>query len=224
MSGSRWSAVAVVLCLQAALHWLPLSARAAEGDQLPPTVAAVVDYQRVLQEAAASKSIAQQMDVRRQAYQDEIAKEEQRIYAAEREFTEQRAAKLLSEEAVGAKQKELEAEVQAVRELTQKRRQQLEQVSADAVSKVERALFDVLTGIAEERGLNVVLPTSQVLFFSRQIDLTDEVLAKLDATIVGGARDGSSRLTDGGSAVLSPLWPVFPRRTRQPRRGSARGR
>ncbi|MEM7043336.1 MAG: OmpH family outer membrane protein [Pseudomonadota bacterium] len=183
MSGPRWSAVAIVLCLQMALQWLPSPAWAVEGDQLPPTVAAVVDYQRVLQEAAASKSIAEQMDVRRQAYQDEIAKEEQRVYTAEREFAEQRAAKLLSEEAVGAKQKELEAEVQAVRELTQRRRQQLEQVSADAVSKVERALFEVLTGIAEERGLNVVLPTSQVLFFSRQIDLTDEVLAKLDATL-----------------------------------------
>ena len=76
-----------------------------------------------------------------------------------------------------------EAEVQAVRELTQKRRQQLEQVSTEAVSKVERALFEVLTKIAEERGLNVVLPTSQVLFFSRQIDLTDEVLAQLNATL-----------------------------------------
>ena len=40
-----------------------------------------------------------------------------------------------------------------------------------------------MTKIAEERGLNVVLPTSQVLFFSRQIDLTDEVLAQLNATL-----------------------------------------
>jgi Skp family chaperone for outer membrane proteins len=141
-------------------------------------VAAVVDYQRVLQEAAASKSIAEQMDVRRKAYHDEISKQEQRLYETERELSKQRS--VLSQEAVNAKQQELETEVQAVRELTQKRREQLEQVSAEAVSKVERALFDVLTGIAEERGLNIVLPTSQVLFFSRQIDLTDEVLAKLD--------------------------------------------
>ena len=121
------------------------------------------------------------MDVRRKAYHDEISKEEQRLYEAERELTKQRS--VLSEEAVSEKQKELEAEVQAVRELTNKRRQQLEQVSAEAVSKVERAMFEVLTSIAEERGLNVVLPTSQVLFFSRQIDLTDEVLVQLDAVL-----------------------------------------
>ncbi|MEM8948347.1 MAG: OmpH family outer membrane protein [Pseudomonadota bacterium] len=181
MSGSRWRMLAVALILPATLLWWPSASSSQE--RLPATVAAVVDYQRVLQEAAASKSIAEQMEVRRKAYQDEIAKEEQRLYEAERELSKQRTAKVLSDEAVTEKQKELEAEVQAVRELTQKRRQQLEQVSAEAVSKVERALFEVLTGLAEERGLNVVLPTSQVLFFSRQIDLTDEVLAKLDATL-----------------------------------------
>ena len=181
MSGPRRSVLAVAFILQMIVSaWSP-SSWSADQDQLPATVAAVVDYQRVLQEAAASKSIAEQMNVRRKAYHDEIAKEEQRLYEAERELAKQRS--VLSEDAVNAKQKELEAEVQAVRELTQKRRQQLEQVSAEAVSKVERALFEVLTTIAEERGLNVVLPTSQVLFFSRQIDLTDEVLAQLDATL-----------------------------------------
>ncbi len=179
MSGPRRRFLAAALILQATLFWWPSASRSQE--QLPATVAAVIDYQRVLQEAQASKSIAEQMEVRRKAYHDEIAKQEQRLFEAERELSKQRS--VLSEDAVNSKQKELEAEVQAVRELTQKRRQQLEEVSADAVSKVERALFEVLTTLAEERGLNVVLPTSQVLFFSRQIDLTDEVLAKLDATL-----------------------------------------
>lgn len=181
MWGPIRGVLTAVLFMQAAVcGWSPPSS-AADGEQLPATVAAVVDYQRVLQEAAASKSIAEQMDVRRKAYHEEISKQEQRLYEAERELTKQRS--VLSEEAVSEKQKELEAEVQAVRELTNKRRQQLEQISAEAVSKVERAMFEVLTSIAEERGLNVVLPTSQVLFFSRQIDLTDEVLAQLDAVL-----------------------------------------
>lgn len=178
MLGPRRWLWTIAMILQAlAMSW----SATAKADQLPETVAAVIDYQRVLQEAAASKSIAEQMEVRRKAYQEEIAEQEQRLYDAEREFTKQRS--VLSEEAVGAKQKELEADVQAVRELTQKRRQQLEDVSTEAVSKVERALFEVLTTIAEERGFNIVLPTSQVLFFSRQIDLTDEVLAELNEVL-----------------------------------------
>ena len=34
--------------------------------------------------------------------------------------------------------------------------------------------------MAEERGFNLVLPSSEVLFFARTLDLTEEVLAKLD--------------------------------------------
>jgi Skp family chaperone for outer membrane proteins len=179
--GLREPLLAAALGLWMVGAGLGSTAWSADAERLPSTVAAVVDYQRILQEAAASKSIAEQMEVRRKAYQEEISKEEQRLYEAERELAKQRS--VLSEEAVGEKQEALEAEVQAVRELTQKRRQQLEQVSAEAVSKVERALFEVLTDIAEQRGLNIVLPTSQVLFFSRQIDLTDEVLAQLDAKL-----------------------------------------
>lgn len=173
--------LAVAFILKVVGLWGILPAWSADAGKLPPTVAAVVDYQRVLQEARASRSIAEQMDERRKAYHDEISAEEERLFEAEKALSKQRS--VLSEEAINAKQKELEASVQAVRELTQKRRQQLEQVSAEAVTQVERALFEVLTTIAEERGLNVVLPTSQVLFFSRQIDLTEEVLAQLDARL-----------------------------------------
>ncbi len=181
MLGSRRLGLAVILVVQAAAFlWFGPSTTAV-ADPLPPTVAAVVDYQRVLQEAAASKSIAEQMDVRREAYHNEIEQQQQSLIEAERELAKQRS--VLSQEAVNAKQKELEEEVQALRSLTEKRRQQLEQVSAEALSKVEVAMFEVLTNLAEDRGLNVILPTSQVLFFSRQIDLTDEVLAQLDATL-----------------------------------------
>jgi Skp family chaperone for outer membrane proteins len=59
----------------------------------------------------------------------------------------------------------------------------LEAASAEAVNEVKTALIEIVTEIADERGFNLVLPSSQVLFFSRQIDLTDEVLSKLDARL-----------------------------------------
>ena len=124
-----------------------------------PTVAAVVDYQRVLQEAAGVEEHrradgCQAQGLSRRDRQAGAAS----VYEAERELVEAAIGeRSFPTKRSSAKQEELEAELQAVRELTQKRRQQLEQVSAAAVSKVERALFEVLTtSIAEERGLNVV--------------------------------------------------------------------
>ncbi|MGI9434480.1 MAG: OmpH family outer membrane protein [Geminicoccaceae bacterium] len=181
MFKSRKYRAALIIVLLLAGIGSGTRAFAANDEQLPETIAAVIDYQRILQESSASQSIAEQMEVRRKTYQEEISKEEQKLYEAETALSKQRS--VLSEDAFKSKQGEFEAKLAGVRELTQQRRQQLEAVSAEAANAVKQALIEILTGIAEERGFNLVLPTSQVLFFSRQIDLTDDVLAQLDALL-----------------------------------------
>ena len=54
--------------------------------KLPPTVAAVIDYQRILRDAKAARSIREQVEARRKLYQDEIAKEEQRLHEVDKEL------------------------------------------------------------------------------------------------------------------------------------------
>ena len=65
----------------------------------------------------------------------------------------------------------------------QERRRELDRLSAAALNQVKEALIAIVTSIAEERGFNLVLPSSEVLFFARTLDLTEEVLAKLDARL-----------------------------------------
>ncbi len=149
----------------------------ADDEKLPTTIAAVIDYQRILVESAASKSIAEQMESRRRDVQAEIGKEEQALNDKNKALT------ILSEEAKKSKQDEIETGLESLRKLTVERRQQLEEISAVAINEVKGALIEIVTGIAEERGFNLVLPSSQVLFFSRQIDLTEEVLSKLDTRL-----------------------------------------
>jgi Skp family chaperone for outer membrane proteins len=154
---------------------------AAHAQQLPPTVAAVIDYQRILREAAAARSIREQIENRRKAYQGEISKEEQRLYEADKEFARQRS--LLTPEAFAEKRQAFEEDVSEVQRLVQQRRRELDRAAEAALNEVKTALIEIVTGIAEERGFNLVLPSSEVLFFARKIDLTEEVLTKLDAML-----------------------------------------
>ncbi len=181
MLGPLRRLLTTVFIAPAMVVWCFANALAADEQQLPPAVAAVIDYQRILLESAASKSIAEQMDIKRKAFQDEIGKEEQRLHEARKELGKQRS--ILSNEAFETKQEEFEKEYADVRQLASDRRKQLEQVSAEAVNEVKGALIEIVTDIADERGFNLVLPSSQVLFFSRQVDLTEEVLSKLDARL-----------------------------------------
>lgn len=153
----------------------------ARAQQLPPTVAAVIDYQRILREAAAARSIREQIETRRKAYQGEISREEQRLHEADKEFARQRS--LLTPEAFAEKREAFEEDISEVQRLVQQRRRELDRAAEAALNEVKAALIEIVTGMAEERGFNLVLPSSEVLFFARQIDLTEEVLAKLDARL-----------------------------------------
>jgi Skp family chaperone for outer membrane proteins len=169
----------LALMVLAALGWAqPWSQSHAAAQELPTAVAAVIDYQRILREAAAARSIRDQIEARRQVYQEEVSKEEQRLHEADKAFAKQRS--VLSAEAFAEKRREFEQEVTEVQRLVQERRRELDRLSAAALDEVKRALIEIVTAMAEERGFNLVLPSSEVLFFARTLDLTEEVLAKLD--------------------------------------------
>ena len=172
----------IALAALAVAGWLqPWQHHGAAAQKLPTTVAAVIDYQRILRDAAAARSIREQIEARRKVYQEEISKEEQRLHEADKEFARQRS--VLSPEAFAEKRREFEEDVAEVQRMVQERRRELDRMSAAALNEVKEALIEIVTSIAEERGFNLVLPSSEVLFFSRSLDLTEEVLAKLDARL-----------------------------------------
>ena len=150
----------------------------AAGDPLPQATAAVIDYQRVMREASAAESIRLQIEARRLRYQSEIAEQEQRLVEADRELARQRS--VLSAEAFNERRKAFEEDVAEVQRMLQTRRQQLDDVAAMAMSEVREAVIQVVGELAEQRGFNLVLPSANVLLFSPQIEITDEVLGKLD--------------------------------------------
>lgn len=167
----------VVLALLAAVATaMPAPVRA--EDKLPPAVAAVIDYQRILREARAARAVRDQVEARRKLYQDEIAKEEQRLHELDKELARQRS--ILTADEFAAQRGTFESDVAAVQRMAQERRRQLDQAAAAAMNEVRAAMIEVVGELADVRGFNLVMPTSGLLLFSPTIDLTDEVLAKLD--------------------------------------------
>ena len=67
--------------------------------------------------------------------------------------------------------------------MAQERRRQLDQVAAAAFNEVRAAMIQVLDELSEVRGFNLVVPTSGLLLFSPQIDITADVLSRLDVKL-----------------------------------------
>lgn len=176
--GRRSFGAALALCMMLA----PAAPAAVLAqDRLPPAVAAVIDYQRILRDSKAARTIRDQVEARRKLYQDEIAKQEQRLHELDKELARQRS--VLTPEAFAEKRRDFESQVAEVQRMVQERRRQLDQAAAAALNDVRSAMIDIIGELADVRGFNLVLPTSGVLLFSPRIDLTDEVLSRLDAKV-----------------------------------------
>jgi len=65
----------------------------------------------------------------------------------------------------------------------QERRRTLDQTSAAALNQVRNAMIEVVSVLSAERGFNLVMPSSAVLLFSPKIDLTVEVIKRLDGKL-----------------------------------------
>jgi Skp family chaperone for outer membrane proteins len=151
------------------------------GEKLPPAVAAVIDYQRVLREAKSAKSISDQLEARRKLYQDQIAKEEQKLGDADKELAKQRG--VLSPEALSTKREDLQKRAAELQKLVNDKRRQLGTVSSAALNEVRNAMLQVVGDLSSEHGFNIVLPSNTVLMFSPKVDLTDEVIKRLDQAL-----------------------------------------
>ncbi|MBI3453945.1 MAG: OmpH family outer membrane protein [Rhodospirillales bacterium] len=138
----------------------------------------MADVILVLQEAAAAQSIRTQLEKRRTTYQGEVQKEENDLRNAEQELARQRT--ILSPEAFAQKRREFEKRVADAQQNAQNRRRILDQAFGDAMQNVQQAMFDVIGDILLEQKYQVVLPKAQVVVMQTSLDITPEVLRRLN--------------------------------------------
>ncbi len=151
--------------------------------ELPPNGTSVVicDVLLVLREARASQSIREQIDKQRASYQAEIAKQENELRAADQQLASQRA--ILAPEAFAQRRRDLEKRVGDAQQAVQGRRRSLDQAFTESMQRVEGNMIEVISEIARDKNYQVVLPKSQVVIVQTQLDITQEVLQRLNKKI-----------------------------------------
>ena len=145
---------------------------------LPPAVVAIVDYQRILRDSLAAQSIRRQVEDLRVRFEQEIDLERQRLEAQDSTLNEQRT--ILGVDAYRDLRRAFEADVANVQRLVQERRRILDVASGEAFQRVREEIVDVMNDLGDVYAFNLVLPRSDVLVFTPDIDLTAEVMSALD--------------------------------------------
>ncbi len=165
-------AMALVLVAFVALSPAPL--RAQDG----ALTVMIVDVQRVLRDSAAAKSVVEQVEVQRTAYEQQLEQRKQALKVEEDELRRQQA--ILSGEAMEQRRRKLERDYADLRRDAEQRRNLLNTAFNSGMRQVREAMARAVTEVMQEKGATLTLPRSAVLVFNDKLNVTESVVARLN--------------------------------------------
>lgn len=189
----RFSTVKSLLCLVSLL-----AAFAVVSLKPAPAMAqefATINIQAILRDSAAAKSTKAQIDAKREQYQGELRKIEDKLQKEDQALAEQRS--LLSPEALKEKQKEFSAKITEAQKELQEKRLRLDAAYGKALNDIQEAVLEIVEEMAAEKGYQIVMPTSQLLYAVPSLDITQTVLAQLDKDLPKVEIDFNAPLPSG---------------------------
>lgn len=143
-----------------------------------PAKIVVVDMQKLLESSTAAGGIKEQAKKERDSYQAAVSKEEEQLRKEEAKLAEQRT--ILTPEAFGEKSRQFKDKVAKVQRDFQEKRGAQEQTLKQSLDQVNQVIFEIIDNLAQEEGFDVAVPTSQILYATKKLDITDKVLERLN--------------------------------------------
>ena len=160
--------------------WPPGAAAQQDPERGAPSIL-VVDLQAAMNRSAAMASIQAEINDLRRSYQEEFVALEQEFREIEQQLLGDEET--LGEAALQERRRAFELRVSEAQHRVQDRRMALDRGQAGAVDDIRAAMLEIVTEVAEDHGAQLVLAKNQVVVVDRALDITDEVVARLNARL-----------------------------------------
>jgi Skp family chaperone for outer membrane proteins len=150
---------------------------------LPPKGATIVviDISVVARDSVAARAMRSQVDRQQAALRTEDEKTDKDLRAAEQELVQQRT--ILAPDAFNQRRRDFERRVTEAQQASQNKRRDLEEAFGAAQRRIETAVNEIVIEIAKENDYKVVVPRAVVVASHDAVDITDEVLQRLNRKV-----------------------------------------
>jgi outer membrane protein len=144
-------------------------------------VIAVLDVEKIVKDSTAMRDIQKKVSKKQEEYQKDVDKRQKEL---ESEKTKLDGKKnVLSADAFEKEAKKFEEKVDVLKDVVDKKQNSLKKASIDGMGKVNEAIKEVIASISKEKDFDLIVPAGQVLFYKDGLDISNEVLEKLNAKI-----------------------------------------
>jgi Skp family chaperone for outer membrane proteins len=138
----------------------------------------VIDMREAIQASNAMSTIRAALDEQNVTFQAAISEEEVELLEAERELSTARST--LTEEEFNERVKAFEQRVIAIQRSIQNQKNSFDSSIQQAQSQLEQELLRIVSDIAQERSLSMVIQRQNVVVYTNTLDITDEALDRLN--------------------------------------------
>jgi outer membrane protein len=138
----------------------------------------LADLNGILRAADANVKVRELLDTQRQKFQDEFSLVEAELQQTERDLMSKR--ELLSAEEYDKQIKAFQARVTQLQQDIQRKRQVIDNAYQKAQSDIRAEALSIITEIARDMNLDLVLNREASLIFLPHLNISDEVLTRLN--------------------------------------------
>ena len=139
---------------------------------------AVVNIQQVMKDSTAAKSVREQLESKQKTFQTAISKKEEELQKEDQELGKQKS--VLSKEEFEKKAKAFRTKATDVQKDVQNKKAMLDGAFEKSLNDIQKVVTEIIADIAKEKGFVVAVPTSQILYASTSLDISAEVLDRLN--------------------------------------------
>jgi len=142
---------------------------------------AVLDVEKIVKESSAMRDIQGKVTKKQDEYQKDVTKKQKDLEAEQKKLEGKK--NILAKEAFEKEMKKFEEKVDDLKAFVDKKQNSLKKASMDSMSKVNDKIKDIIAEISKEKDVDLIVPTSQTLFYKDEMDISAEVLKRLNKKI-----------------------------------------
>ena len=181
---THFTPIKLLICMMAVVGFAPISF--AQTEATTPAVEksmevrriALVDLDGVLRAADANNRVRQALDGQRAKFQEEFRTIEVNLQQNERDLVSKR--ELMAKDEYDKLVTAFQARVTSVQKEIQYKRQSIDNAYQKALSDIRVLALEVITKIASEREIDLILKRGSRGIFLPHLNISDEVLARLN--------------------------------------------
>lgn len=149
---------------------------------LAETNLGIVNIQKIMKDSKAAQSIRTQLQAKQKSFQSELEAKEKALYAEDQALAKEQAT-AKDKAAFEQKVKEFRTKAASAQRDAQTKKAQLDKAFAGALEQIQTTVVAIVKDVATEKKMNAVVTSSQVLYADGGLDITAEVLKRLDGKL-----------------------------------------